>query len=539
MRNYLIISIIFFNTQQVFAQPGKIVTITNFENWSDRNYPENFFYNKEFKNAADFGRAHFYKFADFSYSVFDTSAYFAESVFENPFTLTGGTVTSWCNFDSVHFKSWAEFDSVVFQKVPGYYRTAFFKTQFDSDAYFYKATINNGGFDSAHFHQLANFTLARFDSVTFLNTIFDSEAVFDSSKFSDWSSFNDATFYSLSSFFNVDFKTGKPDMSGLADCNFINTQFYDSAFFGSSKFHLTDINNAQFYNYASFYSSRFDTSAFFMNTRFVNATFSRDTISGMIYFDSARMGKKCYFSDLNFGNKGGLSFYKTILPDTLDFYYNNAIPGIINLTEANFTDSAYFKGAKAGYKKHNIDLYKTDISKFKLDYIHFRLYFDPRDEMSNEDKEIVYEGLLTNFKTNGQEESYKLLDIEYRQFRWNNSWASFLPCIPYYWNHFGYDKQFIFLWTFIFVIVFTLVTLFMIEYLNDEVYKVEGIPPSFKNFSSRLWYSFIYTSSVFFRLTLKIENINFEKRSGTVYLIVMYTLGLICLAYMANFVLQK
>lgn len=76
------------------------------------------------------------------------------------------------------------------------------------------------------------------------------------------------------------------------------------------------------------------------------------------------------------------------------------------------------------------------------------------------------------------------------------------------------------------------------KYLNTKVYTVENIPPSLKILAT-VWFSFIYTSTVFFRLTLKIENIKFEKKLGTTYLILMYTVGLICLAYMANFVLQK
>jgi uncharacterized protein YjbI with pentapeptide repeats len=499
MKNYLIILVIFFYTQQSFAQSRKIVTQTNFKNWNDRNHTEDFFYNNEFKNAVDFSQSHFYKFADLSYSVFDTSANFSGSVFENPFLFDRGIITSWCDFDSVHFKSWAEFDSVVFQRVPNYYQTSFFKTQFDSDAYFYKATINNGWFDSAHFHKTADFNSTQFDSVTFMNTIFDSGVDFDSSKFRSWCDFSGAVF-----------------------------------------------GNSNENSFTGFESVSFDTSAFFINTHFSTVSFSDDSILGIIYFDSARMGKKCYFSELHFGSKGGLSFYKTILPDTLDFYYNTNIPGIINLTEANFTDSVYFKAAEAGYIPHKINLYKTDISKFKLDYIHFRLYFDTTDRMSNEDKEIIYEGLLGNFKTNGQEESYKLLYIEYQTFKWNQDWWSRqFVWLPKWWWNWGYDKGLIFYRTLLFVCVFTFITYFFIYYLN-KVYAMENIPVdkwqkklSFKDFGNRLWFSFIYTSTVFFGLTLKIENIKFEKKWGTAYLILMYTLGLVCLAYMANFVLQK
>jgi hypothetical protein len=62
---------------------------------------------------------------------------------------------------------------------------------------------------------------------------------------------------------------------------------------------------------------------------------------------------------------------------------------------------------------------------------------------------------------------------------------------------------------------------------------------SFDDFGNRIWYSLMFTSTVFFLLTLKIENIYFKEKRGTFYLFIVYTSGLLCLAYIANFVLQK
>jgi len=55
----------------------------------------------------------------------------------------------------------------------------------------------------------------------------------------------------------------------------------------------------------------------------------------------------------------------------------------------------------------------------------------------------------------------------------------------------------------------------------------------------RWWYSFIYTASIFFRLTLKLDNLKYTDKRWTAYVMLVYLIGVVCLAYMANFVLQK
>ena len=59
------------------------------------------------------------------------------------------------------------------------------------------------------------------------------------------------------------------------------------------------------------------------------------------------------------------------------------------------------------------------------------------------------------------------------------------------------------------------------------------------NLGRRLWYAFVYSANIFFRLTLKVEDLQYNRIWATLYVMIMYTLGLVCLAYMANFVLQK
>jgi hypothetical protein len=357
---------------------------------------------------------------------------------------------------------------------------------------------------------IRNFSIPEFthfyDNVNFSTAKFLKSTDFELATFSEDADFTDATFSKSTDFSEVTFVKDAPFM------------------------HATFSNDANFENAIFSAYEDFSEVTFLKDAAFFNVTFKKNLFLGLLKISDST---EFYFRD-------------TRLPDTLDFSNNSKIYNEIDFTTANFTDSSRYDYKADTVKPVLIYLYRTDISKLHLDYVHFKLLFSnpasrwgKHDSISNDEKESMYEALLNSFKAHGQEESIKLCDIEYQTFKWNHSWASFFPCIPYYWNHFGYDKQWVFYWTFWFIVGFTLITCIWIGYLNTQVYKVENIPPSFRNFGNRLWFSFIYTSTVFFRLTLKIEKINFERKWGTVYLILMYTVGLVCLAYMANFVLQK
>ena len=305
---------------------------------------------------------------------------------------------------------------------------------------------------------------------------------------------------------------------------FFNTNFSKYADFDSSIFAAqTWFSSTQFSGIADFYGTYFSKLVEFNNAIFTsmadfrNATFTKDA-----NFDSTKFGTEANFSHLQLKDSCKLHFDNTVFPKILDFSNNPNIVDKIYLSTGNFYDDSFYKAKTKQYKPHLINLYRTDICKFHLDYIHFKLLIpDSTNEhkmVSLDEKESIYEALLHNFDIHGQKESYKLLDIEYQSFKWDHSWASWFTWLPRYWWNFGYEKEYIFLWVLGVVILFTLTTFPILNYLNTNVYKVENIPicspPKSKltvnRCFTRLWYSFIYTTSIFFKLTLKIENIQYN-----------------------------
>ena len=189
-------------------------------------------------------------------------------------------------------------------------------------------------------------------------------------------------------------------------------------------------------------------------------------------------------------------------------------------------------------KKCKLYINMDNISRLDIDYRYFTMNVDYSESNSSE---ASFEKLLNNFKSKGELENYRLLDIDYQRYKIKvTSFGYFLWWIPEYWNNYGYNKEWVFGWTFLLVLIFTTINYFWFQRLNANVYNISNIPLFTKlSFGKRLWYSFFYTSIIFFKFSLKIENLNTKKVGGITYIMFIYTLGLICLAYMASFVLEK
>ncbi|MFP9098557.1 hypothetical protein ACLI09_05830 [Flavobacterium sp. RHBU_24] len=139
-------------------------------------------------------------------------------------------------------------------------------------------------------------------------------------------------------------------------------------------------------------------------------------IDGKIDFKRTLFCDTLRFINLKLRDSSFFYFNLCKFPDYIDFSFNNNIKNEIDLTVADFNIPKRFDTVNKLYKKHKTNLYKSDISKFHIDYQHFyldTLYLDaldktktiPKDEMMG-----IYESLLNNFKTRGQQDSYELLD---------------------------------------------------------------------------------------------------------------------------------
>ena len=240
--------------------------------------------------------------------------------------------------------------------------------------------------------------------------------------------------------------------------------------------------------------------------------------------------------------------------------------------EIDFTESVLYSAKKAQGKKCRIALYGSDIKKIKINYELFELYF-PAPDTSYEKKISVYEKLLQKFKDDGFIESYKNLDIEYREFKYLQNKDYFLNWFHKNWWNYGYNKEYVVYWSLFLFGIFSLFNLLLFSKLQSSVYVInfdfftktdfDDMKTGFAHFSSLgfkkfihlrfYWFILVYIFSLVKRFLLnpiiytailffgiKVTFDNFKKLNiGTLWVLLIFTSGLFCLAYIFNIIIVK
>jgi hypothetical protein len=280
----------------------------------------------------------------------------------------------------------------------------------------------------------------------------------------------------------------------------------------------TDISASRFNDQVYFISNVHKSKTKFDLTYFNNDVFFlKDEFSTYLSFNS------CFFNDT-------VGFDLCILPDTLDFSNIHKI-----VSEIDFT--------KCILKNDNrciINLLGTDISKIKINTSMFKIWFPPDDSATYEQKASVYENLLVKFKKDGFNDSYKDIDIEFRELKYQNAGLSTVNFLEKYWWNYGYNKERILFWSVALLLFFSGITSIFFNRLRNEIYIIDLVQKKNirHNYFLRYYYSVIYTAVIFFGIKLNIKN--FKTTNGWfVYIVFVYLTGLVCTAYIINLIVTK
>ena len=237
-------------------------------------------------------------------------------------------------------------------------------------------------------------------------------------------------------------------------------KFKVPVYFYNDSFTSLDLSSGVFYDEVAFYDSY---------------------INGVLSFEDATFLNNITFENLDLGQNAKIDFSRATLPDTLFFKSINHIGNQIDLIAANITDTDGYNPELNGYRNpHYISLYKSDISKFHLDYFHFKLFFPAALNLPYDEKAAIYEALLNNFKTRGQIKSLEKLDIEYKEFKYSYKPAGrtgkhWLSYVDKWWWNYGYNKELVFVHAAFFLLFFTFITFMILGFLNDEVYSMDDL----------------------------------------------------------------
>ncbi|HEC66325.1 MAG TPA: pentapeptide repeat-containing protein [bacterium] len=406
-------------------------------------------------------------------------------------------------------------------------------------------------FDSLGRYSKANFGYGQFDSSTDFDyrARFDSEADFNSARFNSEADFfsarfNSDTFNSDTDFQRAQFASGAFFRGATFDsANFRDTWFGSESYFDAARFNSdADFRDAQFDSKADFYGAQFGSVADFGDAKFGSvADFRRVQFDLLADFFGTQFNSLAYFSYAQFNSD--TDFINAILPDTLLFLMITTIAKEIDLTVTKLD---------SGKTVCFIDLTGSNIEKLKLDYGKFNLYWS-RSFTSRTEKRNIYERLLRKFQLDGFLESFELLSIEYAEFNYTEEAKA--SGIPFYWHtvnwldknwwNYGYNKEQIFRNTGFILFLFVIINLILFRYLNNNVYKLDGIWEKYSSsngkmgFINKFFCALAYTGTIFFGLKFNYDKIKYHNWAAVVYFYAMYISGLVCLAYLFNFVISN
>lgn len=390
-------------------------------------------------------------------------------------------------------------------------------TKVTREVNFYHSRLDSVDLQQRDFYNYVNFANAIIKKKTnFFLCKFLSKADFGSTGFWGPVEISNTNFNDLAYFLRANFAD---------QAHFIGTNFNGEAMFEGAEF-VKDVH---------FIADTFKVRAAFLNCRFKGFTeFQQCSFKGKTSFTDSRFYDDVSFKEAAFW--GPINFTNAIFYKSLDF---SNIQNITNRIDLTVIKTELTPNTKV---KRGINLTNTDISKFKLDYSLFYLIFDTTATF--EYRSNVYQSLLNNFKNDGYTESYELLDKEYKTFLYNHKQEKFFLWLDKYWWGFGYSKYFIFYWILGFIATFTFINLFFYPYLNKEVYKVGNVKTFYlfrtpKKILSVFYYSLVYTAVLFFSLSVKLENLKYKYWIAVIYIFLIYISGIVCIAYLANFVITK
>lgn len=382
-------------------------------------------------------------------------------------------------------------------------------------------------------------------------TIFTGKVDFRKTTFAAKADFNQRTIDSLANFKRAVFDK---------DANFYATVFIDTADFSFAKFSNAVFKLGNFNANANFEKAEFDLIATFSERQFnANANFIKAE------FDSTALFIKTIFnSDANFSNgkfnsyvsfksaqfMGDTYFQGDTLPEYLDFSNVTKTKYEIDLTKSIINPK---------YKTCNINLTDAAIDKFRFSYKRFKLWFPVEDATGYDLKANVYEELLKKQKDEGFTQSYEILDKEYREFQYTDpgaekgEWGKFLNWVEKNWWGYGYDKELIIRNALIIFLILSFINSFFLKYLITQVYSNEKISKliekretknGFIKWFDSLRYSIFYTAVIFFSFNFDMEKLNYAgnldgwKVLNLTWFMLIYLGGVVCMAYLANFIIS-
>ncbi|WP_419788522.1 hypothetical protein [Mucilaginibacter sp. SP1R1] len=233
-----------------------------------------------------------------------------------------------------------------------------------------------------------------------------------------------------------------------------------------------------------------------------------------------------------------VNFDNTLLPDTIGF--NNTdlrdLKGAIDLTHLKNT------------KICTIKLNNVDFTKFKLPLDRFEFIID--SSQGFEKRSIIYQQLLKQLSDAGLTQKFEKYDKEFTALKLLHEGHYFINFLSKNWWDYGYDKGMVIYNGIIIFLIYFVVNIFLYGNLRlvyspgnflkyDEKIRKKHRENSCKRRITRIPGVFLYTAYLFWGLNLDLSKLELKHFLTIALIVLEYVSGVVCIAYIANYVITK
>ncbi|MCE7992427.1 MAG: hypothetical protein HEP71_10615 [Roseivirga sp.] len=276
----------------------------------------------------------------------------------------------------------------------------------------------------------------------------------------------------------------------------------------------------------------------------------------------AGSANEIYMRESNFGDTlrlngieiaEDLDLDKITLPNYLELAQLD-VGGLIHLNGTSLN-----RDMEENKKKCVIELFGIPVDKISFSFENFELYTPDKPDISQfDDYNQIFENLIKKFTASGQLSSLEEVTKQHKRYKYlkdptqNKYLGMFMNFVNREWNDYGYSKVRIWLWTGGFFIFFWLINWLRFPHIYIHAYSTPSLANAVetRNYNTKaarrnffnfraLDLSLYYTAIIFFGLKIESANFNFNNRRGVLYIAGQYIVGIICLAYLANFIIVK
>ncbi|WP_162915772.1 hypothetical protein [Paraflavitalea soli] len=262
---------------------------------------------------------------------------------------------------------------------------------------------------------------------------------------------------------------------------------------------------------------------------YFNLTFSNCYINADVRFTDNADTATVIFKNCHFGPNASLD----IRADTVSFIDCQQLPATLNMQ------------LKANNKKCWIGLNNTNIIDVNFVYAsHHRLLFD-----STADIDIyasTYENLLAKFRSENKKESYRRLDIEYKNYKASRGdvWNRISNWLNREWWNYGYSKGRVIGWTFALLGIFFVLNIRLWQPMQN-MYPISQDHSFIDRKEKPFLYHIqqyirilLYTVYIFFSIKIDLQKLKITTLPILLYFFLQFLVGLWCLFFIVNALLK-